>query len=135
MRVRPTGASIGPRSERMPTGHVVRTANEARRPALAWSAIAPYVRRILDRARLNFLSCGFYGVSKVAGEALCRLYADKFGLSTISVRIGSYENRPTSAREQRTWLSPSDAVRAFIAAMTTTEHTALFYAVSANTAR
>jgi len=84
---------------------------------------------------LNFLSCGFYGVSKVAGEALCRLYADKFGLSTISVRIGSYENRPTSAREQRTWLSPSDAVRAFIAAMTTTEHTALFYAVSANTAR
>ena len=24
---------------------------------------------------------GFYGVSKVAGEALCRLYADKFGLS------------------------------------------------------
>lgn len=42
---------------------------------------------------------GFYGVSKVAGEALCRLYADKFGLSTISVRIGSYENRPSSARE------------------------------------
>lgn len=78
---------------------------------------------------------GFYGVSKVAGEALCRLYADKFGLSTISVRIGSYENRPSSAREQRTWLSPADAVRAFIAAMKTEERTAVFYAVSANTAR
>lgn len=76
---------------------------------------------------------GFYGVTKVAGEALCRLYADKFGISTISLRIGSYEPRPGSAREQRTWLSPADAVRAFTAAMTTTEHTAVFYAVSANT--
>lgn len=78
---------------------------------------------------------GFYGVSKVAAEALCRLYADKFGISTVSVRIGTYESRPGSAREQRTWLSPTDAVRAFLAAMTTTEHTAVFYAVSANTAR
>lgn len=76
---------------------------------------------------------GFYGVSKVAGEALCRLYADKFGMSTISLRIGSYEEQPSSAREQRTWLSPADAIRAFVAAMTTTEHTAVFYAVSANT--
>lgn len=76
---------------------------------------------------------GFYGVSKAAGEALCRLYADKFGMSTISLRIGSYEEHPSSAREQRTWLSPSDAIRAFVAAMTTTEHTAVFYAVSANT--
>ncbi|WP_380162814.1 NAD-dependent epimerase/dehydratase family protein [Kineococcus sp. R86509] len=76
---------------------------------------------------------GFYGVSKVAGEALCRLYADKFQISTISLRIGSYEEQPSSAREQRTWLSPADAIRAFVAAMTTTEHAAVFYAVSANT--
>ncbi|WP_293694893.1 NAD(P)-dependent oxidoreductase [uncultured Agrococcus sp.] len=75
---------------------------------------------------------GFYGVSKVAGEALCQLYTDKFGLSTIAIRIGSYEQRPNSAREQRTWLSPSDAVRAFIAAMTTDHDSAVFYAVSAN---
>lgn len=78
---------------------------------------------------------GFYGVSKVAVEALCRLYADKFGLSTVSLRIGTYEQRPGSAREQRTWLSPADAVRAFLAAMTTAEHTAVFYAVSANGTR
>jgi uronate dehydrogenase len=75
---------------------------------------------------------GFYGVSKVAGEALCRLYADKFQLSTISVRIGSYEAEPSNPRERSTWLSHPDAVRAFIAAMTTDEHTATFYAVSAN---
>ncbi|XUK60455.1 dTDP-glucose 4,6-dehydratase 2 [Plantibacter sp. RU18] len=78
---------------------------------------------------------GFYGVSKVAGEALCRLYADKFGLSTISLRIGSYEQQAESPREQRTWLSPADAVRAFLAAMTTSADTAVFYAVSANTDR
>lgn len=78
---------------------------------------------------------GFYGVSKVAAEALCRLYADKFGISTVSVRIGTYEQRPSSAREQRTWLSPADAVRAFLAAMTTSAHTAVFYAVSANAER
>ena len=78
---------------------------------------------------------GFYGVSKVAGEALCRLYADKFGLSTISVRIGTYEEQPDSPRTQRTWLSPADGLRAFVAAMTTAEHTAVFYAVSANAER
>ncbi|MFD3443225.1 NAD-dependent epimerase/dehydratase family protein [Microbacteriaceae bacterium 4G12] len=78
---------------------------------------------------------GFYGVSKIAGEALCRLYSDKFGVSTISLRIGSYEKQPTSARDQRTWLSPADAVRAFLAAMTTAEATTVFYAVSANSDR
>ncbi|GAB2561941.1 NAD-dependent epimerase/dehydratase family protein [Leucobacter ruminantium] len=75
---------------------------------------------------------GFYGVSKVAGEALCRLYSDKFGIATVVVRIGSYEERPGSARDQRTWLSPGDAVRAFLAAMTTPERWAAFYAVSRN---
>uniref|UniRef100_UPI00037296D7 NAD-dependent epimerase/dehydratase family protein n=1 Tax=Nocardiopsis xinjiangensis TaxID=124285 RepID=UPI00037296D7 len=78
---------------------------------------------------------GFYGVSKVAGEALCRLYADKFGLSTISVRIGSFEDRPGDARHSRTWLSHGDALRAFAAAMATEVHTAVFYAVSRNSER
>lgn len=78
---------------------------------------------------------GFYGVSKVAGETLCRLYADKFGLSTISVRIGSFEERPEDARHSRTWLSHGDALRAFDAAMATEAHTAVFYAVSRNSER
>ena len=76
---------------------------------------------------------GFYGASKVASEALCRLYSDKFGLSTIVMRIGSYEQAPTSARELRTWLSPGDALRAFEAAMTAPQQHATFYAVSRNT--
>ncbi|WP_209559504.1 NAD(P)-dependent oxidoreductase [Frigoribacterium sp. PvP032] len=75
---------------------------------------------------------GFYGVSKVAGEALCRLYSDKFGLSTIALRIGSYGESPEDTRHLHTWLSRPDAVRAFVAAMTTDVHVAVFYAVSAN---
>lgn len=78
---------------------------------------------------------GFYGVAKVAGEALCRLYADKFQLITVTVRIGSYEERPGSQRDLRTWLSPGDALRAFDAAMASEEPGAVFYAVSANAER
>ncbi|MEH3090089.1 MAG: NAD(P)-dependent oxidoreductase [Microbacterium arborescens] len=78
---------------------------------------------------------GFYGVSKVAAEALCRLYDDKFDVASVAVRIGSYEQRPGSPREQRTWLSPDDAERAFVAAMTTDVRAAVFYAVSANRER
>lgn len=78
---------------------------------------------------------GFYGVSKVAGEALCSLYADKFQLLTVSVRIGSYEELPMTQRDLRTWLSPDDALRAFDAAMVSDRHGAVFYAVSANTGR
>jgi uronate dehydrogenase len=75
---------------------------------------------------------GFYGVSKVAGEALCRLYSDKFGLSTISLRIGSWGSAPEDSRHLHTWLSRPDSVRAFVAAMTTDVHVAVFYAASAN---
>lgn len=78
---------------------------------------------------------GFYGVSKVAGEALCRLYADKFGLSTVSVRIGSYEAAPGSPREMSTWLSHGDALLALHAAMSTPLLHTTFYAVSANEQR
>ncbi|HEY1175903.1 MAG TPA: NAD(P)-dependent oxidoreductase, partial [Phytomonospora sp.] len=39
---------------------------------------------------------GLYGVSKVAVEALGRLYADKFGVSVVCLRIGSFEERPSN---------------------------------------
>lgn len=49
-----------------------------------------------------------YGVSKVFGEALGRLYADKHGLSVACLRIGSFRPRPESARQLATWISPRD---------------------------
>ncbi|MFF4652585.1 NAD-dependent epimerase/dehydratase family protein [Streptomyces sp. NPDC001380] len=80
---------------------------------------------------------GLYGVSKVAVEALGQLYADKFGLSVICLRIGSFEHMPTEARHLATWLSPRDAVGYVRAALTAPPSTrfAAVYAVSANTRR
>lgn len=79
---------------------------------------------------------GFYGVSKVSVEALGRLYADKFGLSIVCLRIGSFESAPTEARHLATWLSPRDAVGFIRAAITAPDvHFVTAYAVSANTRR
>ncbi len=78
---------------------------------------------------------GFYGWSKVGVEALGRLYADKFGLDVVCVRIGSFERAPTESRHLSTWLSPADALAALLAAMGTDRienRYAVFYAVSAN---
>jgi uronate dehydrogenase len=76
---------------------------------------------------------GLYGVSKAACEALCRVYSDKFGLSTVSVRIGSFPEEPRDVRDLSTWLSRNDVVRAFRAAMSAPDVScATFYAVSNN---
>ena len=52
-----------------------------------------------------------YGVSKVAGEAIGRLYADKYDLSVACLRIGSFRQRPDSVRQIATWCSPRDLVQ------------------------
>lgn len=54
-----------------------------------------------------------YGVTKVFGEALGRLYADKHGLSVACLRIGSFRERPEDRRQLATWLSHRDAVQLF----------------------
>ncbi|MEO0823448.1 MAG: NAD(P)-dependent oxidoreductase [Pseudomonadota bacterium] len=51
-----------------------------------------------------------YGVSKCYGEALARLYYDKFGIETAIVRIGSCFPEPKDHRMLATWLSPDDFV-------------------------
>lgn len=53
----------------------------------------------------------YYGVSKVFGEALGRLYADKHGLSVACLRIGSFRERPEDRRQLATWLSHRDCVQ------------------------
>lgn len=60
----------------------------------------------------------FYGVAKVAGEALASLYADKYGLTTISVRLGHVIDRPATVSDLACWLSPGDAGRLFRACIT-----------------
>ena len=75
----------------------------------------------------------FYGVAKVAAEALGQLYADRFGLEVVSLRIGTCREQPRSARELATWLSPDDATRLLDAALRgpVTGHI-VAYGVSAN---
>ena len=76
----------------------------------------------------------FYGVSKCFGEALASLYADKYGVETVSVRIGSCFARPKNTRMLETWLSPADCARLVHAALTAPDvrHTVV-YGTSANT--
>jgi uronate dehydrogenase len=76
----------------------------------------------------------FYGVAKVGAEAVLRLYADRYGLDTVSCRIGSFLDRPTSRRALSTWLSHGDAVRMCHAALTAADPGfAVLYGISANT--
>lgn len=51
-----------------------------------------------------------YGVSKVFGEALGRMYADKYGISVACLRIGTFRvpDRPAEARQLLTWISHRD---------------------------
>src|SRR3954447_7658625 len=61
---------------------------------------------------------GIYGASKVWGEALGRMFAERFGLEVVCLRIGSFRERPTERRELATWLSHGDAIRLVRAALT-----------------
>lgn len=51
-----------------------------------------------------------YGVSKVYGEAIGRLYADKYGISVSCLRIGSFRTEPEDRRQLMTWISHRDTV-------------------------
>ncbi|MEK7436694.1 MAG: NAD(P)-dependent oxidoreductase [Pseudomonadota bacterium] len=49
-----------------------------------------------------------YGVSKVFGEALGSLYADKYGMQVFNMRIGNVNPAPIDKRRLSIWLSPRD---------------------------
>lgn len=51
---------------------------------------------------------GRYGVSKVFGEALGSLYADKYGMQVFLIRIGNVSPLPRDKRRLSIWLSPRD---------------------------
>jgi uronate dehydrogenase len=60
----------------------------------------------------------YYGVGKVAGEALCSLYHDRHGLDMVCLRIGSCRPEPNDRRCLWSWLSYPDTVRLFEASLT-----------------
>ena len=76
----------------------------------------------------------YYGVAKVAAEALLHLFADRHGIDAVACRIGSFLEEPASVRGLSTWLSHDDCVRMVEAALTTpAPGYAVLYGISANT--
>ena len=49
-----------------------------------------------------------YGLSKVFGEQLGSLYADKYGLQVFCMRIGNVNLAPVDKRRLSIWISPRD---------------------------
>jgi uronate dehydrogenase len=66
-----------------------------------------------EKLRLDcaFRPDGFYGLSKVWGEAMTRMYWDKHGIEGIAVRIGSALLRPAEFRHLSTWLGHEDLLQ------------------------
>lgn len=79
---------------------------------------------------------GFYGLSKAFGEDLAQLYWDRWGIETVSLRIGSSYAYPKDRRMLSTWLSFDDLERAIVAGLTApiVGHT-IVYGVSDNQSR
>ena len=61
---------------------------------------------------------GFYGLSKAFGEDLAQLYWDRWGVETVSIRIGSSFTEPRDRRMLATYLSYDDLERLVVAALT-----------------
>ncbi|GAA4902300.1 NADP-dependent aldehyde dehydrogenase [Stackebrandtia albiflava] len=77
-----------------------------------------------------------YGLSKVGIEAAGRLFADRYGLAVIAVRIGSWFETPPGVRGLATWLSPDDGARLMEACIATdAPGFRLIWGISRNTRR
>ena len=76
----------------------------------------------------------FYGLSKMWGEGMARLYWDKHGIEGISVRIGSALPKPTEPRHLSTWLGHEDLLQLTMRCIETPDIGYLVvWGVSANT--
>jgi uronate dehydrogenase len=78
---------------------------------------------------------GFYGLSKAFGENCAELYWNRWGIETVSLRIGSSFPEPKDRRMLSTWLSYDDLERLVVASLTAPQvgHT-IVYGMSDNRA-
>jgi uronate dehydrogenase len=77
---------------------------------------------------------GLYGASKVWGEALGRLHADKYGMQVACLRIGAFRAKPGNARELGGWISHRDMAQLARRCVQAPDfHFLVLYGVSANT--
>src|SRR3954470_5122265 len=88
--------------------------NGVRRVVFASSNHAFGMHSVKDKLRLDapFRADGLYGLSKVWGEAMARMYWDKHGIEGISLRIGTAMGRPPeNERQLSTWMGTEDLVQ------------------------
>ncbi|WP_016986822.1 NAD-dependent epimerase/dehydratase family protein [Pseudomonas sp. B33.4] len=76
---------------------------------------------------------GYYGLSKSYGEDMASFYFDRYGIETVSIRIGSSFPEPQNRRMMHTWLSFDDLTQLLERALYTPNvgHTVV-YGMSAN---
>ncbi|MEO8056872.1 MAG: NAD(P)-dependent oxidoreductase [Burkholderiales bacterium] len=68
-------------------------------------------------ARAPMRPDGHYGLSKAFGENLAQFYFDRYGIETVSLRIGSSFPEPVDRRMLATWMSYDDLERLVVAAL------------------
>lgn len=61
---------------------------------------------------------GNYGLSKAFGENLAQFYWDRYGIETVSMRIGSSFPEPRDRRMLGTWMSYDDLERLVVSSLT-----------------
>jgi uronate dehydrogenase len=77
-----------------------------------------------------------YGVGKVAGEAIGSLYADRYGMDVICIRLGVCYDSPGRPELLDRWLSHDDCARLLEACLTApSPGFTIVWGVSANTRR
>lgn len=82
----------------------------------------------------DFRPDGFYGLSKMWGEGMARMYWDKHGIESVCVRIGSALPRPTEFRHLSTWFGLDDLLQFTLRCIETPEvGYVVAWGVSANT--
>jgi len=77
-----------------------------------------------------------YACSKIFGEAICRYYSDKFGISIICLRIGYFQNYDSEflqdSEVQKKWCSPKDLVQIIEKSIESNLKYGVFFAISNN---
>jgi uronate dehydrogenase len=68
-------------------------------------------------ARMPMRPDGYYGISKAFGENMAQFYFDRYGIETVSLRIGSSFPEPKDRRMLATWMSYDDLERLVVASL------------------
>ena len=95
--------------------------NRVRRIIFASSNHAFGMHSVHDKLKLDapFRPDGLYGLSKVWGEAMARMYWDKHGIEGISIRIGTAMGKPPeNFRQLSTWFGTEDLVQLIMQCIT-----------------